>query len=223
MSGRGRGRGRGGYKPPTGAQLFLQRSAQESGLDERNLRSLQDLTRPVLFPDYHWHSSGKTWRGTDEEVVQEIVATKRTQSQIYLIRKSREIQHRMHTSPYFLQAAQETDVARYRKKRATAAQPCDKIVREHIGRVVATPAYIPEELLAPKQRASATGKPHVILYNEDGIEIKGVPGGEGEEEEDGEHISIAQEEDEDEVEDYAKDYYASEEESDGGGDGEPTF
>lgn len=56
MSGRGRGRGR---APPSGARLLLQRSAKEAGLDESNLRSLQDITKPQLFPDYEWHSSGR--------------------------------------------------------------------------------------------------------------------------------------------------------------------
>ena len=57
MSGRGRGRGR-GRAPPSGARLLLQRSAKEAGLDEGNLRGLQDTTKPDLFPDYHWHSNG---------------------------------------------------------------------------------------------------------------------------------------------------------------------
>ncbi len=55
MSGRGRGRGR---APPTGGRLYLMRSAEECGFDSRNLRSLQDITRPQLFPDILLHSSG---------------------------------------------------------------------------------------------------------------------------------------------------------------------
>jgi hypothetical protein len=55
MAGRGRGRGR---APPTGGRLFLMRSAEECGFDSRNLRSLQDITRPQLFPDIMLHSSG---------------------------------------------------------------------------------------------------------------------------------------------------------------------
>jgi len=34
------------------------RSAEECGLDSRNLRSLQDITKPSLFPDIKLHSSG---------------------------------------------------------------------------------------------------------------------------------------------------------------------
>jgi len=59
--GRGRGRGRGG--PPSGARLLLQRSAKEAGLDDGNLRSLQDITKPSLFPDYEWHSDGTVGHG----------------------------------------------------------------------------------------------------------------------------------------------------------------
>jgi len=60
MSGRGRGGrgggrgGRGGWAPPSGAKLFLMRSADECGFDSRNLRSIQDYTRPVgLYPDIY--------------------------------------------------------------------------------------------------------------------------------------------------------------------------
>ena len=55
MAGRGRGRGR---APPTGSKLVLMRSAEECGFDFRNLSSLNDITRPQLFPDILLHSSG---------------------------------------------------------------------------------------------------------------------------------------------------------------------
>jgi len=66
MSGRGRGRGR-GRAPPTGGRAFLMRSADECGLDSRNLRSLQDITRPALFPDILLHSSGDKQSYLEEE------------------------------------------------------------------------------------------------------------------------------------------------------------
>lgn len=70
MAGRGRGRGR---APPTGGRLFLMRSADECGFDSRNLRSLQDVTRPELFPDILLHSSGdnKMLRLMEEKEAQE--------------------------------------------------------------------------------------------------------------------------------------------------------
>ncbi len=67
MPGRGRGRGR---APPTGGRLFLMRSAEECGYDVRNLRSLQDITKPELFPPMLLHSSGDNRRlggATDHE------------------------------------------------------------------------------------------------------------------------------------------------------------
>jgi hypothetical protein len=51
MGGRGRGRGR---APPTGGRLFAERSAEECGLDARNLNN----NRPELFPEILLHSSG---------------------------------------------------------------------------------------------------------------------------------------------------------------------
>uniref|UniRef100_A0A6U3RTQ8 Uncharacterized protein n=1 Tax=Ditylum brightwellii TaxID=49249 RepID=A0A6U3RTQ8_9STRA len=56
MAGRGRGRGRG--RPLTMGQELLRSSAEECGLDARNLRSLQDVTRPQFFPEISLHSSG---------------------------------------------------------------------------------------------------------------------------------------------------------------------
>ena len=64
MPGRGRGRGR---APPTGGRLFLMRSAEECGYDARNLRSLQDITRPELFPSMFLHSSGNNKKLTSTD------------------------------------------------------------------------------------------------------------------------------------------------------------
>ena len=221
MSG-GRGRGRGGFKPPTGAQLLMQRSAQESGLDDKNLRSLQDLTKPPLFPDFLWHSSGQIYAPEDESNV--MVPSKLSQSAIYLIRKGRDIQHRMHTSPYYLRAAQEVDVVRYGKRPRQQVEACDKNVIEHLGKVAATCRYVPDELLQPSIRAAAAlaeaQRRNALL--DDGVDIKTEIDGDSDEEENLDEVE-APDEDEDDVEDYTTNYYASDDESDGGGDDEPTF
>mmetsp|Transcript_2561 Transcript_2561/g.5914 ORF Transcript_2561/g.5914 Transcript_2561/m.5914 type:complete len:175 (-) Transcript_2561:1036-1560(-) len=57
MPGRGRGKKK-GYTPPSGAQLFLRRSLDECGLSGHTIRSVQDITRPALFPNIRLHSSG---------------------------------------------------------------------------------------------------------------------------------------------------------------------
>jgi hypothetical protein len=220
MSG-GRGRGRGGFKPPTGAQLLMQRSAQESGLDDKNLRSLQDLTRPPLFPDLLWHSSGQVFKAEDESQV--MVPTKLTQSAIYLIRKGRDIQHRMQTSPFYLRPAQEVDVIRYRKRPRQQLEASDKNVIEHLGKV-ATCRFVPDELLQPSIRAAAAlaeaQRRNALL--DDLIDIKAEAGETGESEEEDMDGLEAPDEEEDDVEDYTTNYYASDDESDGGDD-EPTF
>lgn len=81
MSGRGRGRGR---APTSGGRQFLMRSAEECGFDSRNLRSLQDITRPQLFPDILLHSSGdnKYLRIMEEQQQQQQEEEEEEQQQI---------------------------------------------------------------------------------------------------------------------------------------------
>lgn len=152
MSGRGRGRGR---APPTGARLLLQRSAQEAGLDAGNLRNLEDITKPKLFPDYEWHSSGRQGHEPGDPAnptastsalpsPNTIAHNKRSASTVYLINKSREMHHRFQNSPYYVRPTQEVDVVRY-GKRPRPMEP-DVAVLEHVGKT-ADPRYIPEELL----------------------------------------------------------------------------
>ena len=230
MAGRGRGRA---WKPPSGAQLLLQKSAQASGLDDRNLRTLQDLTRPTLFPDLMWHSSGKMWK-TEEESTS-IQQTKRSSSAIYMIRKSREIHLKMQESVYHVRPAQEADVARYRKRPRAPEMPPDKIVLKHVGKSVANPSYIPDELLRPAKPRSVGTKLDGLnsgpgaageSLEEIAARVKRDMATEGEEDEEGleEDVGVEEEDEEDEVEDYMVDHYASEDESAGDGDdAEPTY
>mmetsp|Transcript_12195 Transcript_12195/g.30846 ORF Transcript_12195/g.30846 Transcript_12195/m.30846 type:complete len:243 (+) Transcript_12195:111-839(+) len=157
MSGRGRGRGR-GRAPPSGARLLLQRSAKEAGLDDGNLRSLQDITRPQLFPDYEWHSSGRKGHHVPGEPIvplsedievdplTPVAKPKRSSSTIYLINKSREIHHRFQNSAFFVHPSQEADVIRYGKERQQQQQRADLLILKQMGKT-ADPDYIPQELL----------------------------------------------------------------------------
>jgi len=169
MSGRGRGRGR---APPSGARLLLQRSAKEAGLDEGNLRSLQDITRPQLFPDYEWHSSGRKGHNLPGDPVEQpsqqmssavaaggdevkplqsqpltaLAKPKRSPSTIYLINKSREIHHRFQNSAFYVHPTQEADVIRHGKERQQQQQRADLLVLKQMDKT-ADPHYIPPELL----------------------------------------------------------------------------
>jgi hypothetical protein len=173
MSGRGRGRGR---APPSGARLLLQRSAKEAGLDEGNLRGLQDITKPLLFPDYEWHSSGRighnlpgevmplnsvlsssagggdaaNFANAEEEKIPQplmpVAKPKRSASAIYLINKSREIQSRFQNSAFFVHPTQEADVIRHGKERQRQQQRSDLLVLKQMGKT-ADSRYIPFELL----------------------------------------------------------------------------
>mmetsp|Transcript_20063 Transcript_20063/g.49284 ORF Transcript_20063/g.49284 Transcript_20063/m.49284 type:complete len:229 (+) Transcript_20063:95-781(+) len=228
MSGRGRGRGKGRGAPPSGARLLLQRSAQEAGLGSSSLKAIQDITKPALFPEYEWHSSGRQLNQPP------IITNSRAEQQKnaslnYLIRKSRDIQHRFQNSPAFVRPTQEVDVNRY-GKRQRPMEP-DVYFLSQIGKV-ADPLYFPPELFT---------KDMVLGGDEDGVTTKKMTLEEmaqheltqrrqaaenKEEDADAEMADEVnhQEEDNDaeEMDDYITNYYASDDEvsSDGG---EPTF
>jgi hypothetical protein len=227
MSGRG-----GGYKAPTGGQLFLKRSAEECGLDDRNLKTLQDITKPILFPPFKWHSSGIPWTTQDESPH---VVTAKQRPNANLIRKGRDMQHALNQLPTFLRPTQEVDVERYSisssshsnkrtKRHKAASAACDARVLAHMGRA-ANIQYIPKELLglAPVVAKDLTLEELAALE----LKLKDGTGvaPEGEEEEGDEDLIAEQDEEEEEAEDYVMNHYESEgDESDGGGeDAEPTF
>lgn len=234
MSGRGRGRGRGRGAPPSGARLLLQRSAQEAGLDAGNLRSLQDITKPQLFPDFEWHSSGH--EGFEPPSTPSALpssqsassAKRAAASNIYLINKSREIHHRFQDSPFYVRPSQEVDVVRY-NKRPRPLEP-DAHLAEHIGKT-ADPKYLPEELL-PNKVAASTLK--ISELGDDGLpkkaktleelaaeeQRKKAAGEDAEEQGELSDTLDLEEEDEEEVADYTTNYYASDDESDDGGGGD---
>jgi len=175
MSGRGRGRGR-GRGTPSNARLLLQRSAKEAGLDDGNLRNLQDITRPQLFPDYEWHSSGRKGHNlsgdpiaqpsstvanglsTDsvEQSLTAVTKPERSASTIYLINKSREIHHRFQNSSFFVHPTQEADVIRYGKERQQQQQRADLLILKQMDKT-ADPLYIPSELLRDDDLGSIYG------------------------------------------------------------------
>lgn len=222
MSGRGRGRGR---APPTGARLLLQRSAQEAGLDANNLRNLQDITKPKLYPDYEWHSTGHKW--DSEEPTIEPPAAKRSASTIYLINKSRELHHRFEQSPYYVRPTIESDVVRY-GKRPRPVEP-DISVLEHIPKM-ADPDYMPPELL---QKTTTQLSMKELMATTAGVAVpaKSLTLEElaaqelqrrrevmdDQAEGNLSDIEVEEDEEEDEVADYTANYYASDDD-DGGGD-----
>ena len=66
--GGGGGRGRGGSNKSTlsSSKELLKRSAFEAGLDDRHIKVLSDITRPPLFPDFLWKSTGHYWDTTED-------------------------------------------------------------------------------------------------------------------------------------------------------------
>jgi hypothetical protein len=223
---------------------MLQRSAQEAGLDASNLRSLQDITKPKLFPDYEWHTNGTM--GHEEEQPTNTApeaqpsappppAAKRSPSTVYLINKSREFHHRFQNSPYYVRPTQEIDVVRF-GKRPCPVEP-DIRVLEHIGKT-ADSRYVPEELLERKRRAQQLSMKELMSEDEPNkfktleelaeqeLKERRLAAALAEEEDGDISDTVEQEEEEDEGDgDYAIEHYGSDDESDGGGGGgdEATF
>lgn len=250
MSGRGRGRGRGrGGAPPSGAKLLLMRSAQESGLGDHNLKSLTDITKPALFPDLIWNYQEVKGDSTTASSSSSSSSRVRSTQSAYLINKTREIDHRIQTSSHWVRPSQtQVDVVRYqsdkRSHRFVQTAP-DMAVLEQMGKNLAMDdSYTPAELVPvfmtsnSKRRkrsleaiafAEGTGEKKPALEELEKKEIQRKieeskranvldEDGEG-----GNLSDIPPEDEEEEVEDYTMNYYASEDESDGGGEAEATF
>eukprot|EP00560_Eucampia_antarctica_P004177 CAMPEP_0197835662 /NCGR_PEP_ID=MMETSP1437-20131217/26567_1 /TAXON_ID=49252 ORGANISM="Eucampia antarctica, Strain CCMP1452" /NCGR_SAMPLE_ID=MMETSP1437 /ASSEMBLY_ACC=CAM_ASM_001096 /LENGTH=245 /DNA_ID=CAMNT_0043441275 /DNA_START=152 /DNA_END=889 /DNA_ORIENTATION=+ len=245
MSGRGRGRGR-GYTPPTGAKLFLMRSAEECGLDSRNLRSLQDITKPALFPDMFLHSSGDQKRLIEEQKKMEeekdgddiienkpIVGVKRSAATVFLISKGREIQHRMQNSVFYVRPTKDVpDVSRYSDStRPPPLIDASAVLSNCLGGRTRTSAgrFIPEELVSGQRQGvfGLGGAVSEYADNNEGVDVvdkdKTKKPGEEENDEDGENLENEEEEEEEGEEDYAKNYYESEGDESKGDGGELTF
>ena len=245
MSGRGRGRGR---APPTGARLLLQRSAKEAGLDDGNLRNLQDITKPQLFPDYEWHSSGRKGHNLPGEPIVQgssalsataetgselmaIAKPKRSAKSIRLINKSREIHDRFQNSAYYVQLAQEADVIRHGKERQQQQRRADLLILKQMSKT-ANPQYIPPELLRDEDLDNVYGSDHDTfrkrslddLAAEERADRRKRRDEEGEDDGQFSDAPEAMDEEEEEDADYGTNHYESGDESAGGGeDDEAVF
>ncbi len=180
MSGRGRGRGK--YTPPTGGKAFLMRSAEECGLDSRNLRSLQDITKPALFPDMKLHSAGDNRmlrlleRQEEEERIKmeenggggtaqeskpkPLSGVKRSQQTVFLMTKGREIHQRIQSSVFYVRPTKDVpDVVRYSDVMKAPPQiDASAVLSNCLGGRKRTKMglYVPEELVSG-QRVNISG------------------------------------------------------------------
>jgi hypothetical protein len=160
MSGRGgRGRGRGAS---SGSRAVFQKAAKEAGVDLKNPTSIEDITRPRLFPDFEWHSSGKVGflTGTDPltgtlssssvVIAAPTISNGLTETKPWtgitapLINTSREIPQKLQASPFFVLPRIEPDVVRYGKR--PRPLDADALLVEYMGET-ARSSYIPSELL----------------------------------------------------------------------------
>ncbi|CAJ1951806.1 unnamed protein product [Cylindrotheca closterium] len=233
MSGRGRGRGRGRGAPPSGARLLLQRSAQEAGLGSSSLKAISDITKPALFPDYEWHSSGRQLN-QPPIVTNSRAEQQKTSSLNYLIRKSRDIQHRFQNSPNYVRPTQEVDVNRY-GKRQRPMEP-DVYFLSQVGKL-GDPLYFPPELLT-KDRALGRGDDEGVATKKMTLEemaqneltqrrqaAESKKENADDDADMADELNLPEEDNEaEEVDDYITNYYASDDDDGNSSDGgEPTF
>jgi len=214
--------------------MMLQRSAKEAGLDDKNLRTLQDITRPKLYPKFEWHSTGQKWEPGEPEPREDKTAV----PSVYLINKTREIHHRLQASPFYVRPTQEVDVVRY-GKRPHPVQP-DVFILEHAGKRLNDGKYFPTELLCATGGAKLSMKELSALggQSKEALTLEEMAAkelkrrreereiqGDIDDDDEGNVSDIPPEEEEDEeVEDYAFNHYESEgDEDDDIGGGEPTF
>lgn len=201
---------------------MLKRSAQEAGFDDRNLNALSDITRPQLYPPFRFHSSGKSF----VETVDTPVTTKRTVSQVYNVRKQRELSEQFIKSPFHVQPFLNVDIYRYgQKKRGT---PLDVAVLERIGKKVATdPRYCPPELVSDgsiwNSKDNDDGDEDQLLHSSPAPDVVTNPTSAPPGEEDNEIDHPKEPEEEEEVEDYTTNYYDSADEDSFNEAGEATF
>lgn len=241
MSGRGRGRGRGRGGVTSQARLLLQRSATEAGVDER---SAIESSRPALYPDMYWHSSGRQIPSEEAEAIiastdaTALQFTKRTPSMTRHVLKQRQLLEAFQSSPQYIRhVPPHMDIARYNERVSSTSDRPDQAVLDALGRL-ASPAFLPSELLG--SRDGTTNPTNRKRRRPDGTEIdldeleareKGggdQADGDGDSEEDEDNadfLPTLEEDDEEEQDnmDYTTNYYASDDESEGGDGGEPTF
>jgi len=243
MSGRGRGRGR-GFAQPTGGRMFLMRSADECGLDSRNLRSLVDITRPPLFPDILLHSShDQSLLNTEQEILtvkdeagmapsQSVQAstTRSSQQTLYLISKGREINHRLQSSAFYVRPTKDIpDIIRYSdSKRPRQQIDAGDVLSHCLGGRTRTEAgiFVPEELLSGRKRVQIDSGALDKSSNMNELEaIERLRKGSMDEDGDLDGTAVVEDEgEEDDGADYVTNHYDSDgDASDGGGDEEPTY
>jgi hypothetical protein len=133
----GRGRGGGGRSALTSSRELLKRSAAEAGLDDRHIKVLSDITRPALFPDFLWKSTGRYWNEDDEanntgdgvnvnvniddKSKMDILSLQPSNASVKklpaammsTIQKQRELTHRFQMAPYFVRPNTVVDIVRY--------------------------------------------------------------------------------------------------------------
>lgn len=162
MSRRG---GRGGGHSRSSVAIskdLLKRSASEAGLDDRHLKVLSDITRPQLYPDFLWHSTGKYWNEEDTAynegirlgtAVVQLSSSKRPASLISLIKKHRELTKRFQDGPHFVRPTAVIDIVRYcdREKHANCRSTPDSLVLASFSETnnlfASDQRYFPAELL----------------------------------------------------------------------------
>jgi hypothetical protein len=181
MSRRG-GRG-GGHSRSSVAvsKELLKRSASEAGLDDRHLKVLSDITRPPLYPDFLWRSTGKYWNEEDSANSEgprlgaasvQLSSPKRPASIISLIKKHRELTKRFQNGPHFVRPAEVVDIVRYcdREKHAASLSTPESLVLTSFSKpnclFASDQRYFPLELLNGSEKQPERKKLSTTCFND---------------------------------------------------------
>lgn len=153
--------------PTSQARLLLQKSATETGLDERTAIS---LARPAHYPDMLWHSSGRYLTEEEEAAFRQQIEeqqdrkkapattavvplqfTKRSTAMAFLVRKQRHLLANFQSSPQHVQhVPPHMDITRYHDLANNCKRPADhpdRVVLQALGKKLGSTDHLPQELL----------------------------------------------------------------------------
>ena len=171
--------------PTSQARLLLQKSATETGLDERTAIS---LARPAHYPDMLWHSSGRYLTVEEEAAFQQrqqqqeeqhhkkpsaaavppLQFTKRSTAMTFLVRKQRQLLAHFQQSPQHIQhVPPHMDITRYHDLGNNCKRPGDhpdRAVLQALGKKLGSTNHLPEELLGSTPYIKATSVSFVLFH-----------------------------------------------------------
>jgi len=249
---RGRGKRGGGGQLSQSKQLLKRSAQEAGLDSDRQRLSMQDIVRPALFPDFRWLVAGGRQSYLIDDAVKEesngdddakVIPVGHKPGSMYpsIIPKQRQLFQVWQQSPLHIQPLPEIDIARYGRPvmstapdqavllslRSSVAMSSEAAKEDNgntMNKLATDERYFPAELLSTQRQLQSAHKARnpskktlTALLEDESEPAEGEDYVEVEEEQ-----IIDEEEDEDDVADYTRDYYNTDDES-GSDEGEATF